>query len=100
MLLKKPGTDPYMRKIKVVDFGISGYFKNTTENTDYGTLLYMPPEMITERNVNADPTIDIWAMGVVLYAMLFDTFPFEAESTSDTKKKISEGKFTLPEETD
>jgi MAP/microtubule affinity-regulating kinase len=68
-------------KIKVVDFGISGMCKgNLHDRNDAGTLRYMAPETLTDAVTNANPAIDIWAIGVMLYCMVFDKFPFNGEN--------------------
>lgn len=76
-------------KIKLVDFGISGMCKgNISERNDAGTLRYMPPEVLLDYNSNANPAMDIWAIGVMLYCMVFDRFPFNGDTSAIIKEKI------------
>ena len=35
----------------------------------------MAPEIVTRRDYYGSP-VDIWALGILLYAMLFGTYPF------------------------
>ena len=68
-------------RIKVVDFGISGMCKgNIHEKNDAGTLRYMPPEVLIGNSTTANPAMDVWAIGVMLYCMVFDKFPFDGET--------------------
>ena len=43
------------------------------------------------------PPTDIWAAGILLYAMLCGQFPFRGSSDKDLYKKIARGQFTFPE---
>lgn len=36
----------------------------------------MPPEVLSGENTAADPAIDVWALGCMLYAMLLNNLPF------------------------
>jgi serine/threonine protein kinase len=62
---------------------------------DAGTVAYMPPECFEGPAVTS-PALDIWAIGLMFYAMLYGTLPFYAESESQTKQKIREGKLRFP----
>jgi len=76
-------------KIKVVDFGISGMCKGSqAEKNDAGTLRYMPPEMLHDDMSTANPALDVWAIGVMLYCMVFDKFPFNGETPDIIRHKI------------
>lgn len=49
----------------------------------------MPPEALQAACVNADPSIDIWAMGVILYLLIYGALPFQASSEKELIKKIT-----------
>lgn len=69
-------------KIKVVDFGISGRCKgNTSERNDAGTLRYMSPEVLQDNFSNANPAMDVWSIGIMIYCMVYDKFPFNGENS-------------------
>ena len=51
-----------------------------------GTLDYLPPEMI--ENKDHDHSVDIWALGVLAYEFLVGSPPFEAEGHSETYRRI------------
>lgn len=83
-------------QIKVIDFGISGVCTTFQADTvDAGTIAYMPPEVF-EGNVQTSPALDIWAIGLMFYAMLYGTLPYYGQTESQTKQKIREGKLRFP----
>jgi serine/threonine protein kinase len=67
--------------VKVMDFGIAkllGTRGLTKSGTQLGTVAYMSPEQIQNREV--DLRSDIYALGVTLYEMLSGHIPFESDS--------------------
>ena len=48
---------------------------------DAGTIAYMPPECF-EGPAQTSPALDIWAIGLMFYAMLYGTLPFWGENES------------------
>jgi serine/threonine protein kinase len=84
-------------RIKVVDFGIAGRCTpSVTDKTDAGTLRYMAPEVLNGSDTKAKPAIDIWAIGCMLYCMLFYKFPFNGESGHQVKDKIINQELRFP----
>ena len=89
--------------VKVLDFGLAklsgpgfeaGNEASTIARVDtnpgvvMGTVQYMSPEQARGRNVDA--RTDVWSLGVVLYEMIANRSPFEAETQSDTIVSILE----------
>src|SRR5580698_5650073 len=83
------------QKIKVLDFGVSkamggasGELSGLTRTRAMlGSPLYMAPEqMRSSRDVDA--RADIWALGVVLFQLLTNRFPFEAETMPELCLKV------------
>jgi serine/threonine protein kinase len=64
-----------------------------------GTCHYMAPEIFGKDSVY-DNKIDIWAVGIVLFALLCGCFPFDDKFMSRVEDKIQEGKYEFPQEID
>ena len=72
---------PESNEIRVVDFGISGLhgpFKNQ-DKSKAGSLKYMAPEVLSGKNTSPDPAIDIFSLGVILFALVVGYLPFEGD---------------------
>ena len=88
--------DPEELHVKVIDFGISGVcttFQN--DRVDAGTVAYMPPESM-DKVINTDPSLDVWAIGLMFYAMLYGTLPFYSADEDALRQKIRAAKVTFP----
>jgi len=81
--------------IKILDFGIAKLLapmqpgvapadpRRLTSDMDvFGTPEFMSPEQ-AKRSIDADPRSDIYATGVLLYALLTGRLPFEAGSAAE-----------------
>lgn len=84
------------RNIKIADFGLS----NVAHDGDFlrtscGSPNYAAPEVISG-NLYAGPEVDVWSCGVILYALLCGTLPFDDESIPNLFKKIKSGMYSLP----
>jgi serine/threonine-protein kinase len=67
--------------VKVMDFGIAhalGAARLTRERVVIGTLEYMPPERILNREM--DQRSDLYSVGVLLFEMLCGRLPFVSDS--------------------
>jgi eukaryotic-like serine/threonine-protein kinase len=66
-------------RVKLLDFGIARSMQDarlTGAGEVFGTPQYMAPERIT--SIDAGPSADLYALGVILYEMLCGTLPFDA----------------------
>ena len=83
------------KKIKIIDFGLSNYFGGDTSplQTPCGSPSYASPEIIRGEVYNGF-RIDIWASGIILFAMLCGYLPFdeEEEENEDIKCFSQDGK--------
>ena len=83
ILLKKNEKNEY--EIKISDYKLSNKILNE---------IYIAPEIIL--NKNNKKKVDLWSLGIILYKMYFNKFPFK---NFECYKKfiLSEGKKNLPE---
>lgn len=65
----------------------------------YGALPYAAPEIVSRRLYTGEP-VDVWALGVILYAMLYSVFPFDAEPEDALREQILHDEPTLPDDED
>ena len=85
--------------LKIIDFGLSNYFnedKNELLMTPCGSPCYASPEMVGGKKYNG-VKIDIWATGIILFAMLCGYLPFEDKDNDILFKKILECKIEFPD---
>jgi serine/threonine protein kinase len=87
--------------LKIADFGYSQTFL-TADNleeiylkTTCGTANYIAPEILRYEEYSG-PQVDVWACGVILYAMTSGDLPFSADTDRELFKKISSGYFEMP----
>lgn len=80
-------------ELKIADFGWSVHSFNK-RRTMCGTLDYLPPEMVENRE--HDTTVDIWSLGVLCYEFLYGVPPFEAKQHSDTYRRIVQVDLKFP----
>ena len=81
--------------LKIIDFGLSNY-NNKLLSTLCGSPCYASPEMLYGKKYDG-PLVDIWSTGIVLYAMLCGSVPFDNEDHDKLYKKIMKGKIAYPE---
>jgi len=60
-----------------------------------GSPYYAAPELIIGKFYNG-ASIDIWSSGVILYAILTGTLPFDEEQIPKLYQKIKECKYSMP----
>lgn len=84
-------------KLKLIDFGFCCCTAPDTKLKIFcGTPSYMCPEIVMKKEYVGPPT-DIWASGVLIYAILCGHFPFKGASDKELYKKISKGIFMPPD---
>lgn len=82
--------------VKIADFGLSNIMRDGHFlKTSCGSPNYAAPEVISGK-LYAGPEVDVWSCGVILYALLCGTLPFDDENIPNLFKKIKSGIYTLP----
>ena len=82
--------------IKLADFGLSNLMRDGEFlRTSCGSPNYAAPEVISG-HLYAGPEVDVWSCGVILYALLCGSLPFDDESIPNLFKKIKSGMYSLP----
>ncbi|KAI0230357.1 Serine/threonine-protein kinase [Massospora cicadina] len=78
--------------VKIIDFGLANFFdqKNALK-TFCGSLQYSAPE-IMRGDPYIGPEVDIWSIGVVLFAMLTGTLPFDDPRSPGAWECVMSGK--------
>ncbi len=87
-----------VKDVKLIDFGFSTFCQPGKRLKVFcGTPSYMAPEIVKRTEYEGRP-VDIWSLGILLYALLCGCFPFRAKSYPDLYRKIARGTFNMPEE--
>lgn len=91
--------------VKIADFGLSAFYRpGALMKSSCGTLSFLAPEVFAGTS-NAGPPLDVWAMGVILFALLCGRLPFEGPDLRGTKRprdaviqsRISKGQYKIEE---
>lgn len=69
-------------------------YEEPTTETILGTPLYMAPEIFAGKAYSSK--VDVWALGVLFYAMLTGVTPFTGKNKLDLKKNLEKGEYNLP----
>ena len=82
--------------LRIADFGLSNKMKDGFFlKTSCGSPNYAAPEVICDE-LYAGPEVDIWSCGVILYALLCGSLPFDDENIPNLFRKIKSGTFKIP----
>ncbi|KAJ3790293.1 other/AUR protein kinase [Lentinula aff. detonsa] len=82
-------------ELKIADFGWSVHAPGNRRMTKCGTLDYLPPEMVLDKEHGK--WVDFWALGVLMYEFLNGSPPFEdLKSRKNTMKRIATVDYKFP----
>ena len=75
--------------VKLVDFGFTREYEGRTNHlqTFCGTICYAAPEMLKGERY-AGEKVDVWSLGIILYALLCGELPFDDDDDSVTRTRI------------
>jgi serine/threonine protein kinase len=78
--------DNTLATVKIADFGLSDFYRpGAMIKSNCGTLSFLAPEVF-KGTANAGPPLDVWALGVILFALLCGRLPFEGPDLIGTKR--------------
>lgn len=80
-------------RIKIADFGLSKVIWNEETMTPCGTVGYTAPEIVKDERYSQ--SVDMWALGCVLYTLLCGFPPFYDESINVLTEKVARGYYTF-----
>lgn len=80
-------------QIKIADFGLSKIVWDKETMTPCGTVGYTAPEIVKDERYSK--SVDMWALGCVLYTLLCGFPPFYDESIEVLTEKVAKGQFTF-----
>lgn len=77
---------------KIADFGLARHVgddpKLTMSGARVGTPSYMAPEQALGKAGTLGPSVDIYALGAILYEMLTGRPPFRADTAGETERQV------------
>ncbi|KAI9791922.1 MAG: hypothetical protein M1833_001304 [Piccolia ochrophora] len=75
--------------VKLCDFGFTREYEGKASylQTYCGTVCYAAPEMLKGEKY-AGERVDVWSLGIILYALLAGELPFDEDDDGATKTKI------------
>lgn len=77
------------KNVKLLDFGFAREYEGKTNylQTFCGTICYSAPEMLKGEKY-AGEKVDVWSLGIILYALLCGELPFDDDDDDVTRRKI------------
>ena len=80
-------------RVKIADFGLSKIVWDSQTMTPCGTVGYTAPEIVKDERYSK--SVDMWALGCVLYTLLCGFPPFYDESINVLTEKVARGVYTF-----
>ena len=81
-------------RLKIADFGLARHvecdYPLTMTGAQLGTPSYMAPEQVLGGPDSVGPSVDVYALGAILYEMLTGRPPFRAESAIETQRQVTQ----------
>lgn len=88
--------DPEMN-VKIGDFGLATIInQNRKRYTICGTPNYIAPEVLGGKRTGHGFEVDVWAIGIMLYALLFGKPPFQAKDVQIIYERIKHNEYKFP----
>jgi serine/threonine protein kinase len=81
------------KRIKIIDFGEAKVFHDSLHISTvipdkglHGSLPYIAPEEFNDKEYNPEK-VDVWACGIILYEIIYHSFPWHKALSTDEKYK-------------
>ncbi len=84
----------YKPVIKLIDLGFAQNIFKMNENVIRGTAEYIAPEIL--RKDNYDYRVDLYSLGILLYKIVYEEFPFDTKDELEIYKAHLEKEFKYP----
>ncbi|XP_044763193.1 calcium/calmodulin-dependent protein kinase kinase 1 [Coccinella septempunctata] len=86
--------------VQIADLGVCNEFDGTDAflSNSAGTPAFAAPEALCEKAEFSGKAVDIWSLGITLYAFVFGNVPFHDENLMGLYSKIRNDKVTFPSE--
>ncbi|ELT95415.1 hypothetical protein CAPTEDRAFT_226259 [Capitella teleta] len=87
------------RRVTITNFCLGKHLisENDLLTNQRGSPAYISPDVLSDRPYLGKPS-DMWAMGVVLYTMLYGRFPFYDSAPHELFRKIKSADYALPKD--
>ncbi|KDO28031.1 CAMK/CAMK1 protein kinase [Saprolegnia parasitica CBS 223.65] len=80
-------------EVKIIDFGLAKLLHDNQTRSFLGTRGYLAPEML--RRQSYSKSVDVWALGVIVYVLLCGCLPFNDDGSKINSDKAARAKFGL-----
>jgi tetratricopeptide (TPR) repeat protein len=78
----------------LIDLGLAEYSPSPSDYEIKGTAYYIAPELLKKENHNH--SVDFYSLGILLYQVVYNRFPFKAKTELDIYKSAIESTFGYP----
>ncbi|KAJ3408005.1 serine/threonine-protein kinase KIN2 [Chytriomyces hyalinus] len=96
MKLENIRINPKTLKIHILDLGFSTFFSpKFKQHSSCGSPCYAPPEIYLHRPYRG-PEVDVWSIGVCLFAITVGSLPFESTTFENLADLIVKSRLQMP----
>ena len=81
-------------RIKLIDLGLAEYSPSASDYEIKGTAYYIAPELLKKESHNH--SVDFYSLGMILYQIIYNRFPFDARNELEIYKSAIENAFEFP----
>ena len=91
--------DKRSNKVTITNFCLGKHLMNDTDllKDQRGSPAYISPDVLSGKPYLGKPS-DMWALGVVLFTMLYGQFPFYDSAPQELFNKIKTAEFSIPDD--